>query len=53
MRNTLFFACLLTGAALSAQSITGGLQTGLSLPAGDLTEVPYESSENSQSPLGF
>jgi len=38
MRNTLFFACLLTGAALSAQSITGGLQTGLSLPAGDLKD---------------
>jgi Outer membrane protein beta-barrel domain len=38
MRRTLTLALALAGAALSAQDITGGLQTGLSLPVGDLKD---------------
>jgi hypothetical protein len=38
MRRTLALALTLTGAALSAQDITGGLHTGLSLPVGDLKD---------------
>jgi hypothetical protein len=36
MRTPLTLALLLTAASLSAQDINGGLQTGLSLPVGDL-----------------
>ena len=38
MRRTLTIALVLAGAALSAQDITGGLYTGLSLPVGDLKD---------------
>ena len=38
MRNTLALALLLGSTALAAQDITGGLHTGLSLPAGDLND---------------
>lgn len=38
MRSTLFLALALAGTALSSQSITGGLHTGLSLPVGDLKD---------------
>ena len=38
MRRTLTLALALAGAALSAQDITGGLQTGLTLPVGDLKD---------------
>lgn len=38
MRTPLTLALLLTAASLSAQSINGGLQTGLSLPVGDLND---------------
>ena len=38
MRQTLAIALFLGGAALSAQDITGGLHTGLSLPEGDLKD---------------
>jgi hypothetical protein len=38
MRRTLTFALALAGTALSAQDITGGLQTGLTLPAGDFKD---------------
>ena len=38
MRRTLAIAFALAGVALSAQSITGGVYTGLSLPVGDLKD---------------
>ena len=38
MRRTLALAVALAGVSLSAQNITGGLQTGLSLPVGDLKD---------------
>ncbi len=38
MHRTLLIAFALVGATLSAQTITGGLQTGLSLPVGDLKD---------------
>jgi hypothetical protein len=38
MRRTLTLAFALAGAALSAQDMTGGLHTGLSLPVGDLKD---------------
>ncbi|MDP1833050.1 MAG: hypothetical protein Q8K67_13405 [Geothrix sp.] len=38
MRNTLAIVFLLVGTTLSAQDFTGGLQTGLSLPVGDLKD---------------
>ena len=38
MRRTLALAVALAGVSLSAQDITGGLQTGLSLPVGDLKD---------------
>jgi hypothetical protein len=38
MKRTLTLALALAGAALSAQDITGGLHTGLSLPVGDLKD---------------
>jgi hypothetical protein len=38
MRHTLFLALALAGTALTAQNVTGGLQTGLSLPVGDLKD---------------
>ena len=38
MRKSLSLLFLFTGAALSAQSITGGVYTGLSLPVGDLKD---------------
>lgn len=38
MRRTLTLALALAGAALSAQDMTGGLHTGLSLPVGDLKD---------------
>ena len=38
MRRTLTLAVALAGVSLTAQDITGGLQTGLSLPVGDLKD---------------
>ena len=38
MRRTLALAIALAGVALSAQDITGGVYTGLSLPVGDLKD---------------
>lgn len=38
MRRTLAIAFALAGVALSAQSISGGIYTGLSLPVGDLND---------------
>jgi len=38
MRRTLALALVLAGATLSAQDLTGGLYTGLSLPVGDLKD---------------
>ena len=38
MRHTLTLAALLAGSALSAQTMTGALVTGLSLPLGDLKD---------------
>lgn len=38
MRRSLLIAFALVGATLSAQNITGGLHTGLSLPVGDLKD---------------
>lgn len=38
MRRTLVLALALSGIALSAQDITGGVYTGLSLPVGDLKD---------------
>jgi len=44
MSRTLFFALALTGTLLSAQDITGGLHTGLSLPLGDLKDKSYRGT---------
>lgn len=38
MRRTLALALALSGAALAAQDMTGGVYTGLSLPVGDLKD---------------
>ena len=38
MRRLLALSLVLTGAALSAQNITGGVYTGLSFPVGDLKD---------------
>ena len=38
MHRTLLIAFALVGATLSAQTITGGLHTGLSMPVGDLKD---------------